>query len=50
MKKKVTVLGAGLVGKAIAVDLAKKYDVTSVDINEAAFDFLKKKWYRHTEG
>ncbi len=34
MKKKLAVLGAGLVGKAIAIDLAKKYDVTSVDINE----------------
>ena len=42
MKKKVTVLGAGLVGKTIAIDLAKEYDVTSVDINEVAFDFLKK--------
>lgn len=34
MKKKLAVLGAGLVGKTIAIDLAKKYDVTSVDINE----------------
>ncbi len=32
--KKIIVLGAGLVGKAMAVDLAKKFDVTSVDINE----------------
>ena len=31
MKKKIAVLGAGLVGKAIALDLAKEYDVTSVD-------------------
>lgn len=34
--KKITVLGAGLVGKAIAIDLSKKFDVTSVDINSAA--------------
>jgi len=34
--KKVVVLGAGLVGKAIALDLSKNFDVTSVDINEAA--------------
>jgi saccharopine dehydrogenase-like NADP-dependent oxidoreductase len=34
--KKVIVLGAGLVGKAMAIDLAKKFDVTSVDINEEA--------------
>lgn len=31
MKRKIAVLGAGLVGKAIARDLAKEYDVTSVD-------------------
>lgn len=34
MKKKIAVLGAGLVGKTIAMDLAKQHDVTSVDINE----------------
>ncbi len=34
MRKKVIVLGAGLVGKAMAIDLAKTCDVTSVDINE----------------
>src|SRR5687767_4377211 len=36
MKKKVVVLGAGLVGKAIAIDMAKNFDVTSVDINNEA--------------
>ena len=34
--KKIIVLGAGLVGKAMAIDLAKSFDVTSVDINEQA--------------
>jgi saccharopine dehydrogenase-like NADP-dependent oxidoreductase len=34
--KKVIVLGAGLVGKAMAIDLAKNYDVTSVDLNPEA--------------
>ena len=34
--KKIIVLGAGLVGKAMAIDLAKNFDVTSVDINEEA--------------
>ncbi len=29
--KKIVVLGAGLVGKAIATDLSKKYDVTAAD-------------------
>jgi lysine 6-dehydrogenase len=33
MKKKILVLGAGLVGKAIAIDLSKEYDVTALDIN-----------------
>lgn len=36
MKKKIIVLGAGLVGKAIAKDLAKDHDVTSVDASEEA--------------
>ena len=34
--KKIVVLGAGLVGKAMAIDLAKTFDVTSVDINDQA--------------
>jgi saccharopine dehydrogenase-like NADP-dependent oxidoreductase len=38
--KKVVVLGAGLVGKAIAIDLAKTFDVTSADINETALSAL----------
>ncbi len=32
--KKITVLGGGMVGSAIAADLAKKYEVTLCDINE----------------
>lgn len=40
MKKKIIVLGAGLVGKAIAIDLAKNFEVTSVDISEQALDGL----------
>jgi lysine 6-dehydrogenase len=40
MKKKIVVLGAGLVGKAIAIDLSKDFDVTSVDINEEALGAL----------
>lgn len=34
--KKIVVLGAGLVGKTMAIDLSKKFDVTSVDINDEA--------------
>lgn len=36
MKKKIIVLGAGLVGKAMAIDLAKDFEVTSVDFSEEA--------------
>jgi saccharopine dehydrogenase-like NADP-dependent oxidoreductase len=32
--KKITVLGAGMVGRAIAADLSKNYNVTLCDINE----------------
>jgi len=38
--KKITVLGAGRVGSAIAIDLAKKFDVLSIDINESNFELL----------
>jgi lysine 6-dehydrogenase len=43
MKQKIAVLGAGLVGKAMALDLAKGFDVTSFDINELALNFLREK-------
>ena len=35
-KKKIVVLGAGMIGSAIAADLAADYDVTAVDANENA--------------
>src|SRR5690606_5219681 len=41
MKKKIAVLGAGLVGKTIALDLAKNWDVTSLDINPDALNALR---------
>jgi lysine 6-dehydrogenase len=41
MRKKVIVLGAGLVGKAMAVDLAGAFDVTSVDLNQDALNEIK---------
>jgi lysine 6-dehydrogenase len=40
--KKIIILGAGLVGKAMAIDLAKNFDVTSVDINEQALAEVRK--------
>lgn len=39
--KKITVLGAGLVGKAMAVDLCRDYEVTSVDISEEILQEIK---------
>lgn len=37
MKKNVIVLGAGLVGSAIAIDLSKKHEVTAADIESESF-------------
>ena len=42
--KKIAVLGAGMVGSAIAIDLSKYFDVTSVDINQEALDHLSGKY------
>jgi len=42
MKNKIAVLGAGLVGKAIAKDLSKNFEVTSVDINDEALEALEQ--------
>ena len=39
--KKIVVLGAGLVGKTIALDLSKNYDVTSADVNENTLEMVK---------
>ncbi|MCZ8020320.1 MAG: saccharopine dehydrogenase NADP-binding domain-containing protein [Cyclobacteriaceae bacterium] len=43
MKKKVLVLGAGLVGKVMAEDLATSFEVTAADANEEALAYLKQK-------
>jgi len=40
--KKVVVLGAGLVGKTIAIDLSRKFDVTSIDKNVEALKDLER--------
>ena len=39
---KIIVLGAGLVGKPMAIDLAKDFDVTVADINEASLQKIAK--------
>ncbi len=40
--KKIIVLGAGLVGKAMAIDLASHFDVTSADISEQSLAEVSK--------
>jgi saccharopine dehydrogenase-like NADP-dependent oxidoreductase len=42
--KKVVVLGAGRVGKVIASDLSKDFDVTSADLNESALVSLAARY------
>jgi lysine 6-dehydrogenase len=42
--KKITVLGAGMVGSAIAIDLQKKYEVSVVDKNKNNLEELKGKY------
>lgn len=39
----IAVLGAGMVGRAIAMDLSKDYTVTSFDLSESNLDELKEK-------
>ena len=40
---KIIVLGTGLVGSAMAVDLSSKHEVTALDFNPALFDRLKER-------
>lgn len=48
MSKKVIVLGAGMVGRAMAIDLAQRYDVTAVDVNAHALARLRQERALHT--
>lgn len=38
---KIAVLGAGMVGRAMAIDLARDYKVTSLDVSSSSLDILK---------
>jgi saccharopine dehydrogenase-like NADP-dependent oxidoreductase len=38
--KKIIVLGAGMVGRAMAIDLSKNHQITSVDLDKNALDLL----------
>lgn len=49
MKKKIIVLGCGLVGRAIAIDLARNYDVTSADLNQDALGVVSVKGVKTVE-
>jgi saccharopine dehydrogenase-like NADP-dependent oxidoreductase len=44
MNKKVTVLGAGMVGKAIIYDLSVKYEVTAVDVDEQSLEYCNREY------
>ena len=44
MTKRITVLGAGMVGRAIIYDLSREYNVTAVDIDDAALEYCKEKF------
>ena len=50
MKKKIIVLGAGLVGSAIAEDLHKNHDVTSLDPSQERLDFMASKGVKTLKG
>ncbi len=40
---KIAILGAGMVGRTMAIDLCNKYDVTSFDVSEQSLAVLKTK-------
>jgi len=46
MAKKIIVLGCGLVGKAIAEDLAAEFETTAADLQTKSFDSLRKSGIR----
>ena len=49
-KHKIIVLGAGMVGKAIAIDLSKKNDVTAADIDQDSLAYLSENYSIKTIG
>lgn len=40
---KIAILGAGMVGRTMAIDLAKKHEVTSFDVSSQALDLLSQR-------
>lgn len=47
--KKIIILGAGMVGKAMAIDLSKAYKVKSVDIDKESLNYLSANYKIDTE-
>ncbi len=47
---KIVVLGAGMVGKAIAIDLCAKHDVTAADIDQESLNYLETNYPIKTRG
>lgn len=47
--KKIIILGAGMVGKAMAIDMAKNHDVTSTDIDTESLNFLSNNYKIKTQ-
>jgi lysine 6-dehydrogenase len=47
---KIVVLGAGMVGKAIAIDLSTRHSVTSADIDEQSLKYLADNYPIKTTG
>ncbi len=42
LKMKIAVLGAGMIGRIMAIDLAKEHSITSLDVNETNLKSLQK--------
>jgi lysine 6-dehydrogenase len=47
---KIVVLGAGMVGKAIAIDLSGNHQVTAADIDQESLNYLSSRYGIHTVG
>lgn len=47
--KKIIILGAGMVGKAMAIDLSNEYKVKSVDIDQESLNYLSNNYEIETE-
>ncbi len=47
--KNIIILGAGMVGKAMAIDLSKEHRVKSVDVDKESLDFLSDNYQIETE-